>query len=81
MEDCLDPWDGNHNGFEDQIRPLLNDRGSMKTHETLFGIKDYSPGRVAIKMTYSAKNLFGGRVSVVAVGLLDYVTCEVDRSA
>ena len=78
MEDCLDPWDGNHNGFEDQIRPLLNDRGSMETHETRFGIEDYSLNRVVIRMDYSAKNAFGGRVSVEAIGLLDYTTCEVE---
>ena len=78
VEDCLDPWDGNHNGFEDQIRPLLNDRGSMKTHETRFGVEDYSLNRVLIKMVYSAKNSFGGRVSVEAIGLLDYTTCEVE---
>ena len=78
MEDCLDLWDGNHNGFEDQIRPLLNDRGSMETHETRFGIEDYSLNRVVIRMGYSAKNAFGGRVSVEAIGLLDYTTCEVE---
>ncbi len=73
----MDPWDGNHNGFEDQIRPLLNDRGSMDTHETRFGVEDYQPGRVAIRMTYSAKNALGGRVTTEAIGLLDYATCEV----
>ena len=78
VEDCLDPWDGNHNGFEDQIRPLLNDRGSMEKHETRFGIEDYSLNRVMIRMGYSAKNAFGGRVSVEAIGLLDYTTCEVE---
>lgn len=36
IEDCLSPLDGHHSGFEDQIRPLLNDEGSMRTHETYF---------------------------------------------
>ena len=78
VEDCLDPWDGNHTGFEDQIRPLLNDRGSMETHETRFGIEDHSLNRVVIGMGYSAKNAFGGRVSMEAIGLLDYTTCKVE---
>ena len=78
VEDCLSPWDGNHDGFEDQIRPLLNDRGSMRTHETRFGVEDYEPGRVLIRIVYSAENAFGGRVTTEAIGLLDYATCEVE---
>ena len=31
---CLDPWDGNHNAFEEIVRFHLNDPGSMKTYST-----------------------------------------------
>ena len=78
VEECLDPWDGNHNGFEDQIRPLLNNRGSMRTHDTFFGVEDHEPGKVVIRMVYSAENAFGGRITIEALGLLDYRTCKVD---
>ena len=77
IEDCLDPWDGNHNGFEDQIRPLLNDEDSMETHETRFGLEEYVSDHVPIVMVYSAKNAYGGRVKVTATGLLNYKTCRV----
>lgn len=77
VEDCLDPWDGNHNGFEDQIRPLLNDEDSMETHETRFGVEEYAPEQVVIVMVYSAENAYGGRVKATASGLLNYRTCKV----
>ncbi|MYH67775.1 MAG: LysM peptidoglycan-binding domain-containing protein [Dehalococcoidia bacterium] len=77
IEDCLDPWDGNHNGFEDQIRPLLNDEDSMETHETRFGLDEYVSDHVPIVMVYSAKNAYGGRVKATATGLLNYKTCKV----
>ena len=78
IEDCLSPWDGNHDGFEDQIRPLLNDEGSMRTHATRFQTTDGDgDGQVRIMMEYSANNAFGGRVKAVAIGSLNYRTCRV----
>ena len=77
IEECLDPWDGNHTGFEDQIRPLLNDEGSMETHETRFGVTPDENNEVPIRMEYSAENAFGGRVKVVAIGRLNFETCRV----
>ena len=76
-EACLSPWDGNHNGFEDQIRPLLNNEGSMQTHETRFGTVFIGPNEVAIRMEYSAENALGGRVKTVAAGRLNVETCAV----
>ena len=77
IEDCFDPWDGNHNGFEDQIRPLLNDEGSMETHETRFTTTPDANDEVTVVMEYSAKNAFGGRVKAVALGSMNYKTCRV----
>ena len=81
IEDCMDPWDGNHRGFEDQIRPLLNDEDSMRTHETTFGLEpgqvDGSPSEVVIRMVYSAENRLGGRIKKEALGYLNFRTCAV----
>ena len=78
IEDCLDSWDGNHKGFEDQIRPGLNDEDSMETHGTYFAVTDEDgDGNVSIRMEYSAKNALGGRVKTEALGLLNYRTCRV----
>ena len=78
IEDCLSPWDGNHNGFEDQVRSGLNDEDSMETHSTRFQVADDDgDGYVAIVMEYSAENALGGRVKTVATGLLNYRTCNV----
>lgn len=79
IEDCLSPLDGNHNGFEDQIRPLLNDEGSMRTHSTRFGTTPLAnrPQEVGIVMKYSANNAFGARIKKEAVGRLNFETCRV----
>lgn len=78
IEDCLSSWDGNHSGFEDQVRPGLNDEGSMETHETRFQASDPdNDGQVTIVMVYSAKNAFGARIKTEATGLLNYRTCRV----
>ena len=79
IEDCLSPLDGNHNGFEDQIRPLLNDEGSMRTHSTRFGTTPLanSPQEVSIFMEYSANNAFGARIKTDAFGRLNFETCRV----
>ena len=34
--------------------------------------------KVVIRMVYSAENAFGGRITIEALGLLDYRTCKVD---
>ena len=77
VEGCLDLWDGHHNGFQDQIRPLLNDEESMQVHNTYYGTSESAPGKVAIRMVYSALNALGGRVKAEAEGVLDYKTCAV----
>ena len=78
VEECLSPWDGNHEGFEAQIRPLLNNEGSMQTHSTRFGVEPGPDGRSLIQMEYSAENIFGGRVKTIAWGQLDPNNCEVE---
>lgn len=74
---CLNGWDGNHDGFETQIRGLLNDPDSMDTHATKTTQK-LPNGFHRISMDYSAKNSFGGRVRLSAIGWLDPESCEVE---
>ena len=72
---CLSTWDGNHDGFEDIVRKELNDPGSMETIET--GITPANnQGQHTIRMEFTAKNAFGGRVRHEARGLVDNDTCE-----
>lgn len=81
IERCLSFWDGNHVGFENQIRPFLNDEGSMQTHDTYYGMELGALGgsrdEVGIRMIYSAKNAFGARIKTEAVGRLNIETCRV----
>ena len=71
-------WDGNHEGFEKQIRDLLNDPDSMSTHGTYYSSADsISDGVIRIKLNYSAANAFGGKVRTDAYGDMDVRTCAV----
>ena len=73
---CLSPWDGNHEGFEALIRPLLNDPDSMTTHGTRYG---RSPsGRFVLLMDYGARNEVGGMVRTEAVATMDEESCAID---
>ena len=76
---CLDPWDGNQIGLEDLVRPLLNDPGSMETHETRIGKVGASvTGKHRIIMDFGARNAFGGMVRNTAYGWVDHETCEAE---
>ena len=71
---CLSDWDGNHDGLEALVRPLLQDPGSMQTYETLIGpVRD---GKHQITMNFGARNAFGGMVRHTAKGEVDHKTCE-----
>ncbi len=72
---CLDPWDGNHNGLEALIRDQLNDPGSMETIETGITPVD-ADGQHTVRLEFTAKNAFGGRVRNTAYGWVDQATCE-----
>ena len=71
---CLSPLDGNHDQFEDLIRPNLQDPGSMKTIET--GITPATGGVHDIRLRFTATNAYGARVTHVAYGTVDQDTCR-----
>ena len=75
-DDCLDPSDSNHNGFEDQVRPLLDDEDSMSTLDTRLGIPS-APNEIPITMDYEADNIYGVSIKTSARGVLDHETCNV----
>lgn len=70
IEDCFSLWDGNLDALEDLVRPLLNDEGSMRTHETRFSRTPDRDGFHLVEMVYSANNAFGARIKAVAYGKL-----------
>ena len=70
---CLSAWDGSHRGFNEQIKKLLNDPGSLEVHETR--IAAAVGGKHAIMVDFSAKNALGGRVRHLARGGVDHETC------
>ncbi len=74
---CFSPWDGNLDALEDLIRPLLNDEGSMQTHETRFTRTADENGEHFVYMEYSANNAFGARIKVDAVGAVRASDCRV----
>ena len=73
---CLSAWDGNHDGMEDLVRPLLNDPNSMEIHETKITPVQPGTGQHTIIMTFGARNSFGGMVRQQAVGWVDPDTCQ-----
>jgi len=72
---CLSAWDGNHDGLEALIRDRLNDPDSMETTKTEIAPVD-EDGDHLIRLTFTAKNAFGGRVRNVAYGWVDHDTCK-----
>lgn len=72
---CLDAWDGNHNGMEALIRDELNDPGSMETIETGITPVD-ADGQHTVRLEFTAKNAFGGRVRHTAYGWVDQASCR-----
>ena len=72
---CFSAWDGNHDGFERQIKRDLKDPGSMKTYETRYRVNP--DGTWTIFMDYGARNSFGGMVRNLAVGTMNTDTCAV----
>lgn len=78
VEDCLSPWDGNHDGFEDQVRPGLHNEDSMETLRTYwFATEADALDSIELYMEYQAENLYGGTVKTTAVGQLFLRTCVV----
>ena len=72
---CLSAWDGNHDGLEGLVRPQLNDPSSMETYETRIapaGTDNQHP----IRVTFGARNAFGGMVRLTAIGWIDHDSCE-----
>ncbi len=77
FEGCVSPWDGNHDGLEDLIRPLLNDPGSMETHGTYYSSDDsLADGKISIRLDYSAANMLGGKVRANAIAEMG-LDCEI----
>ena len=77
VEDCFSPLDGNLDELENLVRPLLNNRGSMRTHSTRFSNNPDAAGYHSVVMVYSAENAFGGRITATARGLVHARTCNV----
>ena len=77
LEDCFNPWDGNLDALEDLVRPKLNDRGSMQTHETRFSRTPDADGFYRVRMSFSAENSYGGRVTLTALGEVNPDGCRV----
>ena len=65
--------------LQNRIRQHLNDPGSMETHSTGYlpadGLED---GKIAVRLDYSAANLFGGRVRATAWAEID-LDCNLIR--
>ena len=77
IRDCFNR-DGTLDALEDLVRPLLNDRESMKTHETRISRSPKPDGFYQVRMTFSSKNAFGGRVTAIAHGEVAIAYGEVD---
>ena len=74
---CLSAWDGNHNGFEREVKAVLNDPDSMEVHGTYFnGDDSLADGTMTLRMDYSAANAFGGMVRANALAEMDR-NCDI----
>ncbi len=79
IEDCLDPFDGNHNGFEKLIREQLAHPRSMDTISTSWlesENNDYDR-ELYLGMRYRAQGANGLVFAMDAVALVEVDTCEV----
>ena len=78
LDDCLDPFDGNHNGFEKQIRDQLVDPGSMDTITTTYLASEESDHdrELILGMRYRARDRYGVIHILDAVALVNVNTCE-----
>lgn len=72
IESGFSAWDGSHNELEKYLKKVLNDPGSYEHIETNYWEMD---SYLLVKMHYSAKNGFGGRVR----GLIT-AKCDIDGS-
>ena len=78
LDDCLDPFDGNHNGFEKQIRDQRVDPGSMDTISTNYLVSEESDydREIILGMRYRTRDRYGVIHVLDAVALVDVDTCE-----
>ena len=59
IEKQFSSWDGSHTNLTKTIKKAMNDPDSYEHVETVYwDMKDY----LVVRMTYSGKNAFGGRV-------------------
>ena len=70
---CLSNWDGSHVEFRNEVRQMMREPDSLEHIETVVTPKSDS-GRHTIRMTYTAKNGFGGMTNGIAVGTYSHTT-------
>ncbi len=75
-ERCLSWWDGSHSGVNELIKRLLNDPGSFEHIETQYSKWPVDGEQHYVRVEFTAKNAFGGRVRVWGYGYVDRNTCE-----
>lgn len=68
----LDPWNGESLELNRAVKRHLNDPGSLEVLDTKIGPNQ--SGQHLITMDFTAKNAFGGRVRMRAVGQLNHKT-------
>ena len=56
------PWDGSHRGLVEQVKRILNDPSSFEHLETKTLRGGSWPETFLVRMDYTAKNAFGGRL-------------------
>ena len=75
-ERCLSWWDGSHSGVNDLIKRSLNDPGSFEHIETWFSKWPVDGELHYVRVEFTAKNAFGGRIRAWGYGYVDRNTCK-----
>jgi len=71
IKEQFSAWDGSHRGLVDLVKKNLNDPKSFDHEETTYkDMKDH----LIVKMTYRAKNAFGGLILQNVTAKADYKT-------
>ena len=71
---CLSLWDGRHSAFANIVKARLRDPDSFEHVQTRVTSVNAS-GRHSIRMTYRARNGFGGMNTEVATGSYSNASC------
>lgn len=72
-------WDGSHEGLVKRVKKTLNDPNSFEHLETTRDLRWGWPHTFRVRMEYTVKNMYGGRVRYYVIALVEVNSGEIVR--